>query len=46
MNKRKGDWILTFTGVEFWPLDPRPEEIKIEDETPQPSIEQKDRERL
>jgi hypothetical protein len=28
---RKGDWIQTFTGVEFYPLDPRPEEICIED---------------
>lgn len=22
---------MTYTGVEFWPLDPRPEEIRIED---------------
>ena len=28
---RKGDWIQTFTGVQFWPLDPRPEEIFIID---------------
>ncbi len=28
---RVGDWILTYTGVEFYPLDPRPEEIHIED---------------
>lgn len=28
---RKGDWILTHTGVQFWPLDPRPDEIHIED---------------
>lgn len=28
---RKGDWIQTFTGVEFYPFDPRPEEIRIED---------------
>lgn len=28
---RKGDWILTYSGVEFWPLDARPEEILIED---------------
>ena len=28
---RKGDWIQTFTGIQFWPLDPRPEEIVIED---------------
>ena len=31
MEERKGDWIQTFTGVQFWPLDPRPEEIVIED---------------
>ncbi len=29
--KRKGDWIQTYTGGIFWPLDPRPEEICIED---------------
>lgn len=28
---RKGDWIQTFTGKQFWPLDPRPEEIDIRD---------------
>lgn len=28
---RSGDWIQTFTGRQFWPLDPRPEEIFIED---------------
>lgn len=28
---RKGDWICTSTGIEFWPLDPRPDEIQIED---------------
>ena len=31
MEQRKGDWIQTFTGIQFWPLDPRPEEIFIED---------------
>lgn len=25
------DWIQTFTGKQFWPLDPRPEEVCIED---------------
>jgi len=30
-NGRQGDWIQTFTGIQFWPLDPRPEEIRIED---------------
>jgi uncharacterized protein len=28
---RTGDWIQTYTGVQFWPLDPQPEEIRIED---------------
>ena len=28
---RIGDWIQTNSGVAFWPLDPRPEEIRIED---------------
>ena len=28
---RKGDFFFTYTGVQFWPLDPRPEEIFIED---------------
>lgn len=28
---RKGDWICTASGVEFWPLDPRPDEVRIED---------------
>lgn len=28
---REGDWIQTFTGRQFWPLDPRPEEISIID---------------
>jgi hypothetical protein len=28
---RKGDWIQTYTGVQFWPLDPRADEIQIED---------------
>ncbi len=31
MSERKGDWIQTYTGVEFYPLDPRPEEIRIAD---------------
>lgn len=31
MNYRKGDWIQTFTGVAFWPLDPHPSEIDIRD---------------
>ncbi len=26
-----GDWMTTYSGRQFWPLDPRPEEIFIED---------------
>lgn len=28
---RIGDWMQTYTGVQFWPLDPRPEEINLQD---------------
>lgn len=28
---RIGDWMQTYTGRQFWPLDPRPEEIYLED---------------
>ncbi len=28
---RKGDWMQTYTGKQFWPLDPRPEEVFIAD---------------
>jgi hypothetical protein len=28
---RNGDWCQTFTGRAFWPLDPRPEDVCIED---------------
>ena len=31
MSERVGDWIQTMSGVIFYPLDPRPEEIRIED---------------
>ena len=31
MSERKGDWFLTYTGRQFWPLDPRPEDICIRD---------------
>ena len=31
MTDRKGDWIQTFTGRQFWPLDPRADEIDIAD---------------
>jgi uncharacterized protein len=29
--ERKGDWAQTYTGKQFWPLDPKVEEINIED---------------
>lgn len=28
---RRGDWLQMNSGIAFWPLDPRPEEILIED---------------
>ena len=31
MREREGDWIQTYTGKVFWPLDPEPDEIDIED---------------
>jgi 5'-deoxynucleotidase YfbR-like HD superfamily hydrolase len=31
MTERIGDWLQTYTGRAFWPLDPRVEEIAIED---------------
>lgn len=31
MRIRMGDWMQTYTGIQFWPLDPRPEEIVLED---------------
>lgn len=31
MGDRNGDWFTTFSGVQFWPLDPRPEEVRIVD---------------
>lgn len=31
MSERRGDFILTYTGVRFWPIDPRPEEVNIAD---------------
>lgn len=30
-KSRQGDWFLTFTGRKFYPIDPRPEEVCIED---------------
>jgi uncharacterized protein len=31
MRERNGDWLQTYGGVKFYPLDPQPEEIQIED---------------
>jgi len=28
---RKGEWLQTFSGRRFWPMDPRPDEVAIED---------------
>jgi hypothetical protein len=30
-ENRIGDWIQTYSGKQFWPLDPRPEEVFVED---------------
>lgn len=29
--KGRGDWIQTATGRQFWPMDPRPNEVEIDD---------------
>lgn len=29
--ERQGDWMLTVTGVQFWPIDPLPDEVRILD---------------
>lgn len=29
--ERKGDWAQIYSGEKFWPLDPRPEEVDIND---------------
>lgn len=31
MDERQGDWCQTFTGRQFWPMDPRPEDVCLED---------------
>lgn len=31
MTERQGDWIQTAMGHQFWPMDPRPEDIDIDD---------------
>lgn len=30
-ESRRGEWMQTFTGIQFWPCDPRAEEIRIAD---------------
>src|SRR3972149_10211945 len=30
-EERRGDFILTYSGRRFWPLDPRPEDVVVED---------------
>jgi hypothetical protein len=30
-DDRRGDWIQTFTGRRFWPLDPRPGDVDLRD---------------
>lgn len=30
-NERTGDWMQTYSGAAFWPLDPRPEDINLDD---------------
>ncbi|MEO5333464.1 MAG: phosphohydrolase [Magnetococcus sp. YQC-5] len=30
-KQRHGAWIQTFTGIQFWPMDARPEEVEILD---------------
>ncbi len=29
--ERRGDWMITYTGRRFWPLDPRPEDVDFRD---------------
>lgn len=31
MAERKGTWMQTYTGRQFWPIDPRPEDVSILD---------------
>lgn len=31
MSERRGSYIMTYSGRQFWPLDPRAEEIDVED---------------
>lgn len=31
MSERLGDWMITFTGKRFWPLDPHPADVDFRD---------------
>lgn len=31
MSERKGNWMQTYTGRAYWPIDPRPEDVNIYD---------------
>lgn len=31
LDRRQGDWMQTYTGRQYWPCDPRPAEVFIED---------------
>ena len=31
MSERNGGWMQTYSGFQFWPIDPRPEEIHVID---------------
>lgn len=31
LDTRKGDWIQTYSAIQFWPIDPRAEEVDIRD---------------
>jgi hypothetical protein len=31
VDERRGDWIQTYRGKQFWPLDPRPEDVDLDD---------------
>ena len=30
-QERLGNWIETYSAAKFWPMDPRPEEVRVED---------------
>jgi len=30
-EQRRGNWMQTYTGRQFWPIDPRPEEVDLDD---------------